>query len=430
MPVPNAKPNPTSVAHGGGSREPAALGPTSGPAGAGDGAPMSAAPARSGYRVALLGPAELARAADVRAAWERIARACGHLNAFFHAPAWWDYLQPLPAGERGAVAVVRAGDGSIAGVVPVRTAQHRLAVSVRGRTLAARKIRCVRVMGCEPALPEDEDLHVELMRALVREFTECDCVLIEAARADSYVSTFVQQSRRLRQHASVYVRYGMTPHYVIDIPPTFDEYLNKFKSKVRYNLRRQVKRLGECGGGELELARIEWADEVPRFLDEAGEVEAHSWQYQALGSTVNPSQEQCDKLTRLADQGILRCYVLRCGSKPCAMVRGFQYAGVYYYSWCGFDQRLADLSPGTVLLYLLIEDLCRHRPPERLTFLWGDDRYKRLFATGRLQDATALVVSRRARLSTRMWVRAHASACHLLAAVGLRRDEGRAMAQR
>jgi CelD/BcsL family acetyltransferase involved in cellulose biosynthesis len=429
MPVPNAKPDATSVAHGGTSRELSALGPRSIPAGAADGAPMSAAPARSAYRVAFLGPAESAGAADVRAAWERIAGTCGHPNAFFHAPAWWDYLQPLPAGERGAVAVVRADDGSIVGVVPVRTAQHTLAVSVRGRTLAAKKIRCVRVMGCEPALPEDEDLHVELMRALAREFPDCDCVLIEAARADSYVSTFVQQSQCLRQHASVYVRYGMTPHYVIDIPPTFDEYLNKFKSKVRYNLRRQVKRLGECGGGELELARVERADEVQRFLDEATEVEAHSWQYQALGGTVNPSQEQCDKLTRLADQEILRCYVLRCGDKPCAMVRGFQYAGVYY-SWCGFDQRLADLSPGTVLLYLLIADLCRHRPPERLTFLWGDDRYKRLFATGRQQDATALVVSRRARLSTRLWVRAHASACHLLAVVGLRRDESRAMAHR
>ena len=188
--------------------------------------------------------------------------------------------------------------------------------------------------------------------------------------------------------------------------------------------RRQVRRLAEEHGSP-DLIRIEHPADVPRFLEDAARVEQHSWQYQALGSTIRPSQDQCDKLSRLAEQGILRSYILRSGGEPRAMVRGFQYADVYYYSWCGFDQRIAELSPGTVLLYLLIEDLCRHRCPRRLTFLWGDDGYKHQFATQRVEDVTALIISPEASLQTRMRVQAHAGLCRLLARAGLRRDESR-----
>ncbi len=347
--------------------------------------------------------------------WNDCVAASDNLNALFQSPLWWNSLPEAAAGERRKLGVVRSAGGALVGVIPVRTGTYPLSFSAWGTSLGTWNLRAVRVMGCQPFLPDDEGLHLNVMQRLFTEFPECDCVLMEAAESRSFASQFVSRSTALRRLATPYVRQGMTPHYVIEIPATFELYLQKFKSKVRYNLRRQVRRLQEQGAGRLDLIRVETPADVDGFLAEAAMVEAQSWQFQELGATLGASDEYRQRLTRLAEQSALRCYLLRVGGEPSAMVIGYQYAGTYYYSWCGFAQSLAEFSPGTVLLYRIIEDLCSHDRPRRLTFLWGDAGYKRLFATDCLEDTTAVIVSRRARLSARTALALHEAGRRLAA---------------
>ena len=44
-------------------------------------------------------------------------------------------------------------------------------------------------------------------------------------------------------------------------------------------------------------------------------------------------------------------------------VNGYQYRGFYHYADVAYNERFAKHSPGTVLLYLLIQDLFAHHPP-------------------------------------------------------------------
>jgi CelD/BcsL family acetyltransferase involved in cellulose biosynthesis len=90
------------------------------------------------------------------------------------------------------------------------------------------------------------------------------------------------------------------------------------------------------------------------------------------------------------------------GDRACAFVRGFQYNDVFYYNRVGFDQELADYSPGTVSLYLMIEDLFNHRPPKRINLAGGDWSYKALFATEHIEEANVLLVRRRLKSRLRL----------------------------
>ena len=153
---------------------------------------------------------------------------------------------------------------------------------------------------------------------------------------------------------------------------------------------------------------IEHENEVNAFLGEAARISRNSWQYRKLGAAVENSPEE-----RESSQGCAaRCVAVL----PVAMrgrrlrfVRGFQYANSFYYTWCGFDQRYAEYSPGKVLLYLLIEDLCNHRPPKCLTFLEGGAPYKDVFGTGVLEDASVLLVHGKGRLAARLALVPHSA---------------------
>jgi CelD/BcsL family acetyltransferase involved in cellulose biosynthesis len=151
--------------------------------------------------------------------------------------------------------------------------------------------------------------------------------------------------------------------------------------------------------------RIEGERDIGSFVERASAIELNSWQYRVVGPQISTSQDECERLTQLANHGIFRSYLLRCGDLYCAFLKGFQYGGVYYASWCGFDQGLAELSPGKALWYFVIRDLFDHSTPKRLNFFWGDAWYKKLFATETLVGSTTVLVPRRRRAVTRMCFR-------------------------
>jgi CelD/BcsL family acetyltransferase involved in cellulose biosynthesis len=131
-----------------------------------------------------------------------------------------------------------------------------------------------------------------------------------------------------------------------------------------------------------------------------------SRQYRARGWRIENTRAECQKLVQLAQAGVLRSYFLRCGDEACAYVKGFQYNDIYYYNQTGFDERFAQFSPGTVLLYLLLEDLFQHRRPGRVNLYPGEWSYKELFATQCPTEMRVLVLRRT--LAHRLQIACHA----------------------
>ena len=372
--------------------------------------------ANARYSVLLLPCDGVSRDSRLYEQWEELAEDSGNLYAFYQSPSWWnyslqgtlrDYILRLHESGKPDLLALSGPEDSLVGAIGINRSFCPLAFQFRSRTLLRLRVRAIKVLGGQPLVREEEEVYVALVRALFAAFPDCDCIYLESVPVGSFCWNVLCTSQSLRKHCELYVPGEPVLHARITLPGSFAQYVGKFKSKTRYNLQRQVRQLREHGGGQLAMVRVEHARDVAEFLDQAAAISAVSWQSRTLGLEVSNSPAECEMFAHFAARGTLRSYLLRCGGSPTAFVRGFQHGDVFYYLRIGFDERVAKFSPGTVLLYLLIEDLFNHRPPRYLNFQEGDWAYKRLFATDYLQKSSVLIVRKEAKVSSRWPIKAH-----------------------
>jgi CelD/BcsL family acetyltransferase involved in cellulose biosynthesis len=110
--------------------------------------------------------------------------------------------------------------------------------------------------------------------------------------------------------------------------------------------------------------------------------------------------------TALARRGALSLVLLRRGGAPVAAHYGFVHAGRLSHFQGGFDPALSEESPGTALLWTVLEEDVFGAGLLEYDFLDGGEAYKKSFADGRraLFDVTAFrptaLGRARARLAT------------------------------
>ena len=140
------------------------------------------------------------------------------------------------------------------------------------------------------------------------------------------------------------------------------------------------------------MVRIRSADDVDGFLTAALAIAENSWQRQLIEVDVGRKANRGDFLKSMAERGVLRSYVLRSGDKAVAYLLGFQLNGVFYFHETAFDQAYARLSPGTLLLYLIIQDCFETDKPAIFHFGMGDFGYKKLLANRSDDEVTIMIL--------------------------------------
>jgi CelD/BcsL family acetyltransferase involved in cellulose biosynthesis len=358
------------------------------------------------YSISVMDSSAFISTPTLQHEWERLSKNNASVNAIFQSPAWWRYNLAAPSATKNLLAVARTTDGTLAAVVPIQILDYPLRFHFGVRLLGRMRVRAVKISSGYPSEHGDEGLYVQLVRNLLDAFPECDCILMDSMEVGGRGWEIIHASSDLRKHVHPYIPYGIDRCHLITMQGTFEQYLAKFKSKTRSNLRRTIKKLQEHGNGKLELLRIEQESEVSLFLEKAAPISLQDRTARNVSWHLEDSAAESARLALLARAGNLRCYLLRCGGDVCAFVRGYQYNGVYYYNRIGFDARFTDYSPGTALLYLLIEDLFNHAPPRLLNFHSGNWSYKAQFATDHFDEANVLLV--RSRLISRLRVGRHA----------------------
>ncbi len=154
---------------------------------------------------------------------------------------------------------------------------------------------------------------------------------------------------------------------VLDLPASFDAYLDGLDKKHRHELRRKRRRFELTMGG----ARLEETTS-PEGLSEF--VRLHRMALGEKGDFFTPDIEAW--FLRLLDLPDVRLDLLF-GAEGRAVAGGFGFEdddGYYLYN-SAYDTTLGEASPGIVLLWALIESaIDRGRP--RFDFLKGDEQYK------------------------------------------------------
>jgi CelD/BcsL family acetyltransferase involved in cellulose biosynthesis len=178
------------------------------------------------------------------------------------------------------------------------------------------------------------------------------------------------------------VRYvgPATDRYSIDLEGTFAGYLRRLSQNTRHTLRRKLRRFAESCGGELKWRAFTSAGEMREFHRMASDVSRRSWAARVGGPGFDGSVSEVT-LLQLADENLVRGYVLFQGDCPVSYQLCTGLGDVLLCVRTGYDERHGQHSPGTILLQLLIEGLFAERRYKRLDLGEGTLGYKSLLST-------------------------------------------------
>lgn len=347
------------------------------------------APAReTNYRLAILKQPSDWDDPCLRSRWDEITKESENINAIYGSAVWFDLLREIHKAEELGIVVAYDSSGDVVGLAPILFQDYPFQFYVSRYPIVTRQLKAAHLLGSVPMLPADSQISAQLADALLN--ASIDCVYMDTVpAADPFLKRAIHTWRR--SHL-VYAPGGSRPWHLLKLPSTSQEYLSRMSSRKRSKLRNATRRLAESANGEPQLMRIDSAEQVRDFLADAVNVSRNSWQHGILGNRIKGSDDERVWGEGLAKAGLLRSYVLKCGPRPCAFVVGHQFNGVFHYAEIGYDREFSEYSPGTILLHLLIQDLCDYKPPALLNFGMGDADYKQRFGNLQMEDSSIIVL--------------------------------------
>ncbi len=171
---------------------------------------------------------------------------------------------------------------------------------------------------------------------------------------------------------------------------TFDDYLAAQLGKNRRRgIVQKVRQLSGQPG--YRVAEFRRPDEVSAALAHAFAVSRASWKGPlATDMSGEPSRRLFyeDITQRLAQRGQIRIWVSFLVQKPLAIQYDIVSASVMYLVVNDFDSDYQRQSPGTVLLYHVLDRLYEEKPVSRFQFSGDVYEYKSQWATGMQSHAT------------------------------------------
>ncbi len=218
----------------------------------------------------------------------------------------------------------------------------------------------------------DADLAIPIAEAAVQ---GCRAVVVSAMPVRGRLAA-MRFERGALQYAA---RYG--DRYVVDLQGSFSEYLRKFSKKSRGNLQRTAKKFATGSDTVSPIREYRSASEIRVFRDIAVAISRESYK-NALGWGFAEEESFARQLEVDAAAGRVRGYVLMSEDQPAAYVFCRIDQNIIIYKHIGYAARFADNSPGTALLYLMLQRLFDEGVFQLLDFDGTEYyAYKKFFAT-------------------------------------------------
>lgn len=157
----------------------------------------------------------------------------------------------------------------------------------------------------------------------------------------------------------------------LDLPATWDEYLQLLNGKQRHELKRKLRRLDELGEINYRTTSEAHPDDLDIFL----RLFRDSRRDKAAFLTAKIESFFRSLADAMAEINVLRLNILELDSKPVAVTMCFDYKNDTYLYNSGYDPEYRWLSAGLISKALCIKDSI-HRGRRRFDFLKGNEQYK------------------------------------------------------
>lgn len=164
-----------------------------------------------------------------------------------------------------------------------------------------------------------------------------------------------------------------TVSFEMDLPSSFDKYLETLSAKQRHEVRRKLRRLTE--EGRIEYRFIEKGNELPAAMDVFFRMFTQSRQDKAVFMTEQMKSYFRLLVDAMKEIGLFKLGVLELDNKPVAEISCFDYDDCMYLYNSGYDPQYVSLSVGLLSKVLAIKDSIE-KGKKRFDFLKGAEAYK------------------------------------------------------
>lgn len=318
--------------------------------------------------------------ADVQAAWAAGRQAQDPYSLF---TGGYDWFRMMTAANPDVAKVVvgRWDDGEIRQIIPLQPWPKKI---------GWRTIRTLKVVGGEPVAPvssrrpADGD---EFWSEVLARFPNDDGLWFGHV-------TVARPFEMAGRGTFVHTLFCGLPHYRLVLPPTLDElWSRRSKGSIKKIFGRE-RAMARDHGKEVRLVELRSSADAAPYRVGIESLMRGTWQARELGHGFDATG-----LDQLATWGWLRSFVLLLGDETVAYAHGYQGAGVYVYAQIGFAESYKSYSPGTILLYRLLEYF--YSAPDRpicVDFGEGEADYKHHLANDRQEVSSVLLLRDRAML--------------------------------
>jgi CelD/BcsL family acetyltransferase involved in cellulose biosynthesis len=284
-----------------------------------------------------------------------------HWSSPFVLPTWFKvWWQNFGAGNKLFLSAIR-DDNQIIGIAPLQ---------LRGDTLS--------IIGSENVCD-----YLDFVVTPTREIEFCNALLnnlqqrhidkldLGLLRPDSLVITKLVDIARTRG-MNVKVQQ-VDVSYEMDLPSTWEEYLELLNTKQRHEVRRKLRRLDEAG--EITYRLLKDGTEISSSFQTFIQLFALAREDKASFMTPEMASFFHSLAVALADIGILRIGILDFKGQPVAAVMCFDYNNRIYLYNSGYNPEYDSLSVGLLSKILCIKGSI-DEGKGRFEFLKGNEVYK------------------------------------------------------
>jgi CelD/BcsL family acetyltransferase involved in cellulose biosynthesis len=161
--------------------------------------------------------------------------------------------------------------------------------------------------------------------------------------------------------------------FEMDLPATFEAYLESLTTKQRHEVRRKLRRLTE--EGNIVYRFVDKEPELSAALETFFRMFVESRQDKAAFLTSQMREYFKSLAAATAKTGLLRLGILELDTKPVAEILCFEYQGCMYLYNSGYDPQYVGLSAGLLSKVLAIKDSI-DKGIKKFDFLKGPEPYK------------------------------------------------------
>jgi CelD/BcsL family acetyltransferase involved in cellulose biosynthesis len=310
-------------------------------------------------------------ATSLRQSWREMLAATEDPFMIYQSPEWFDLMRDDPAApDSPHLATRRNANRELVGLVPLYPTEEPCQFPLTyGYAYKTRPKKMLHIASGRLLLPSGDRWFDGLFASLARRASEGRILKVSNVPVESPLHRYLETSPLLKRQYCLFAVPGLTRVHTIPLTPSYDEFLAKYSSKKRYNLRRQIRQLEQAARGGLELRRYDSEGSLPDFF--------HYWDQLLAGTGAPPPtpaalarREAYQR--RLARNGLFCCYVLMDGTRPVAAIRGRRYDPVFMLDITRHDREYEAYSPGSCLLHMVIEQLIGGRSTNLINLGYGD----------------------------------------------------------